>query len=188
MTMAQSASFAWVNPEIIDLRAISVRSRLPDQQGRPRVGRPRKLDGDSLVHWQVQKLTEFVEENIEGPLRVKELARQVNLSVSRFSCRFANTFGRPPYDYVMSRRIEAAKALLEDGSEPIGQIACACGLHDQAHLSRLFKRQTGLTPRQWRVQHLSGSRRDGNVGPSSRTPSTRRSGLNERETRNEQHI
>lgn len=119
---------------------------------RPTVGRPPNPWGEELVQWQIQKLVYFIEENIERPLRVKELARQINLSVSRFTKRFTVSFGRPPYDYVLSRRMQAAKSFLEDTDEPIVQIACACGLHDQAHLSRLFKRETGLTPRQWRLR------------------------------------
>lgn len=103
-----------------------------------------------LSEWQRKKIIRFVDSNIHERLRVVDLSEQVRLSVSRFSKGFNVTFGRPPYDYVLSRRIEAAKYLIASTSEPLSQIAHACGLSDQAHLSKVFKRLAGTTPLKWR--------------------------------------
>lgn len=103
-----------------------------------------------LSEWQRKKIVRYVDENIDTKLRVSDLSEQVRLSVSRFSKGFNVTFGRPPYDYVLSRRIEAAKYLIASSSEPLSQIAHACGLSDQAHLSKVFKRLVGTTPLKWR--------------------------------------
>ena len=103
-----------------------------------------------LSEWQRKKIIRFVDSNIHERLRVFDLSEQVRLSVSRFSKGFNVTFGRPPYDYVLSRRIEAAKYLIASTSEPLSQIAHACGLSDQAHLTKVFKRLAGTTPLKWR--------------------------------------
>jgi len=103
-----------------------------------------------LSEWQRKKIVRYVDENIDTRLRVSDLSEQVRLSVSRFSKGFNVTFGRPPYDYVLSRRIEAAKYLIASTPEPLSQIAHACGLSDQAHLSKVFKRLVGTTPLKWR--------------------------------------
>jgi len=103
-----------------------------------------------LSEWQRKKIIRYVDENIDTRLRVSDLSEQVRLSVSRFSKGFNVTFGRPPYDYVLSRRIEAAKYLIASTPEPLSQIAHACGLSDQAHLSKVFKRLVGTTPLKWR--------------------------------------
>lgn len=103
-----------------------------------------------LSEWQRKKIIRYIDENVDARIRVSDLSEQVRLSVSRFSKGFNVTFGRPPYDYVLSRRIEAAKYLIASTSEPLSQIAHACGLSDQAHLSKVFKRLVETTPLKWR--------------------------------------
>lgn len=103
-----------------------------------------------LSEWQRKKVIRYIDENVDTRLRVSDLSEQVRLSVSRFSKGFNVTFGRPPYDYVLSRRMEAAKYLIASTHEPLSQIAHACGLSDQAHLSKIFKRLVGTTPLKWR--------------------------------------
>lgn len=103
-----------------------------------------------LADWQRNKIVRYVDENIGKSLRVSELAPLVRLSISRFSRGFKATFGQPPYAYVLSRRVEAAKDLISNTDEPLSQIAHGCGLCDQAHLCKLFKRFVGTTPLKWR--------------------------------------
>ncbi|MBY3064518.1 helix-turn-helix transcriptional regulator [Rhizobium laguerreae] len=104
-----------------------------------------------LAGWQAQKITRYIDEHIDRRLKVRDLGRHLNLSASQFSKCFRATIGRPPYDYILSRRIETAKRLLASTQEPLCQIAQACGLTDQAHLSKVFKRRVGLTPNKWRA-------------------------------------
>ena len=103
-----------------------------------------------LSEWQRKKIVRYVDENIDTRLRVSDLSEQVRLSVSRFSKGFNVTFGRPPYDYVLSRRIEAAKYLIASTQEPLSQIAHACGLSYQAHIAKDYKRLVGTTQLKWR--------------------------------------
>ncbi len=63
-----------------------------------------------------------------------------------FARRFRRCTGISPTDWRQRRRVELAAAALAGGSDALASIACDVGFADQAHLSRVFKRQTGLTP------------------------------------------
>jgi transcriptional regulator GlxA family with amidase domain len=103
-----------------------------------------------LSNWQVKRVTEYVDERLEGPLRVDDLAAAAKLSPAHFRRAFSISFGMSPYAFVMQQRIERAQTLLLAAEHEMGDIAFACGLSDQAHFSRLFRRFVGTTPSQWR--------------------------------------
>ncbi len=84
------------------------------------------------------------------PIRSSELATLVRLSPAHFSRAFRNSFGCSPLEYVTRRRMERAQGLMLSTDTPLSQIALDCGLADQAHFSRLFRRVVGETPRAWR--------------------------------------
>ena len=58
---------------------------------------------------------------------------------------FTRTFGIAPHRYVLARRIDTARRRLLNG-EPVAQVATGVGFHDQAHLTRHFRRHVGTTP------------------------------------------
>ncbi|MDI7860331.1 AraC family transcriptional regulator [Rhizobiaceae bacterium n13] len=104
----------------------------------------------ALADWQKNKAIRYIDENVERCIKVEDVAALVKLSASRFSKAFKVSFGRSPYDYVLGRRIDAAKYLIAFTEEPLSQVAHACGLSDQAHLSKVFKRLVGVTPHKYR--------------------------------------
>ena len=73
------------------------------------------------------------------------VARRLRYSESHLVRSFTARYGLPPHQYLISRRVEAARQRLLCG-EPAAQVACAVGFHDQAHLTRHFRRQVGVTP------------------------------------------
>jgi AraC-like DNA-binding protein len=103
-----------------------------------------------LAPWQQKRVRDLVEERMHESLSVVEMAAAARLSRSFFSRAFSASFNCSPHAYVMDRRIARAKAMMQQGDEPLAQIAVACGLSDQAHLSRLFRRHAGMTPSAWR--------------------------------------
>jgi transcriptional regulator GlxA family with amidase domain len=103
-----------------------------------------------LSNWQVKRVTEYVDERLEGPVRVDDLAAAAKLSAGHFRRAFSISFGMSPYAFVMQRRIARAQILLLAAEHEMGDIAFACGLSDHAHFSRLFRRFVGTTPSQWR--------------------------------------
>ncbi len=118
------------------------------------VDEPAKQAGRQvLAPWQAARVKKFIEDNIDTPIRTEELIALTRLSASYFFRAFKGSFGIPPHAYVVKRRIERAQFLLRTTDEQLCQIALAVGLNDQAHLSRLFRQQTGHTPGAWRREN-----------------------------------
>jgi AraC family transcriptional regulator len=103
-----------------------------------------------LAPWQIRKVTAHIEATLDTPIRSSELAAIVRLSPCHFSRVFRNSFGCSPLEYVTRRRMEHAQGLMLSTDAPLCQIALDCGLADQAHFSRLFRRFVGEAPRSWR--------------------------------------
>lgn len=103
-----------------------------------------------LAPWQMKQVAEFVRVNLDDRIHVEDLARRARLSPSHFCRAFKVTTAETPHAYVMRRRLEKAQALMLETNESLCQIADACGLADQAHLTRLFRRHLNVTPFQWR--------------------------------------
>ncbi|MBW9116459.1 helix-turn-helix transcriptional regulator [Rhizobium cauense] len=106
--------------------------------------------GRGLARWQRLKVEAYVAGRLSNSIPIGDLARVANLSTSYFCTLFKTTFGRSPHAYVAEQRVEYAKHLMEATDAPLSQIALSCGLADQAHLSRLFRRVVGVTPSAWR--------------------------------------
>ena len=106
--------------------------------------------GDGLPAEQARRVLEYIERNLGKPMTVPELSALVNRDNSHFSRKFRQTFGAPPYDYVLRHRIQLASRLLIESCLPLSQIALICGFGDQPHFSGRFKKATGTTPTAWR--------------------------------------
>jgi transcriptional regulator GlxA family with amidase domain len=103
-----------------------------------------------LAPSQVRKIRNFIAANLDSVIRVEDLAALANLSRYHFSRAFRQSFDDTPHAYVMRRRIERAQGLMLTSVVPLGQIAVECGLADQAHFTKLFRRLVGETPSVWR--------------------------------------
>ena len=119
-----------------------------------------------LASWQKRKLDGYLRENLDRPLRIKHLAQQVSLSVRHFCRAFKESFGTTPHMRVIRLRLELAQELMSTTQDPLSDIALACGLADQAHLSKLFRRWMGETPNAWRRQNFTDAQIDPRVHPS----------------------
>jgi AraC family transcriptional regulator len=103
-----------------------------------------------LARWQAHKISALVEANLEGGLRITELAASARLSQSHFSRAFKAHFGRSPQRYILERRVARAQQLMLMSDCRLCDVALACGFADQAHLSRMFRRLVGAAPNAWR--------------------------------------
>lgn len=130
----------------LDLAVHLVR-RHSSLSGTPRLGGEPARGG--LGAWRMRRVRDFMEANLERDIGVGDLAGLVGLSPKHFARAFRETAGVPPHRYLVARRIERAKALLE-GSLPIAEVALVCGFADQSHFTTMFRRATGATPAAWR--------------------------------------
>ena len=77
------------------------------------------------------------------------MARVACLSKSHFSRLFSNRFGSRVQLYIMHRRVAMAQTLMRTDAS-LCEIALSCGMSDQAHFSKLFRRVVGQSPSVWR--------------------------------------
>ena len=103
-----------------------------------------------LPAWQVRRVHEYIESNLAHRLTTVGLAQVVNLSASHFSRAFVRSFGLTVHTYVMRRRVALAQRLMLSTSDELSRIALSCGMSDQSHLTRWFRRVVGETPAAWR--------------------------------------
>lgn len=103
-----------------------------------------------LAPWQVKQVLAYIEANLDKSIRNKDLATIARVSQFHFNVAFRNSVGDSPHRYIIRRRIERAQGLMLSTQAPLSEIAVECGLADQAHLTRLFRRAVGEPPAAWR--------------------------------------
>ena len=108
-----------------------------------------------LAPWQAKRVVAYIESNICLSLRVADLAGIAQLSISHFSRAFRKSFGQPPLAYVKVQRMRHAQVIMLNTREPLSQVALACGMCDQAHFTRVFRKVVGISPSVWRRQFQS---------------------------------
>lgn len=99
----------------------------------------------------LRRVTDYVEENLAEGLTLEGIAAVARMSPFHFSRLFKASTGRSPHQYVIQRRLEAAKRLLSGTALPLHEVARLAGFTDQSHLARHFRRQLGTTPRSFRL-------------------------------------
>jgi AraC family transcriptional regulator len=103
-----------------------------------------------LAPWQVRRALLHIDANLESPIRNKDLAAVVRLSEYHFNVAFRNSVGQPPHDYVIRRRVERAQGLMLSTTKSLAEISAECGLADQSHFTRVFRKVVGESPAAWR--------------------------------------
>jgi AraC family transcriptional regulator len=93
---------------------------------------------------------ELVHARFRDPLRVGEVARAVEVHPAHLARSFRRHFRMPLGAYVRKLRLDWAAARLAGSEESLASVALAAGFADQSHLTRAFKRHTGLTPDAYR--------------------------------------
>ena len=97
----------------------------------------------------LRRIDDWIETNLDRTIRLDELAMLANLSEFHFHRMFRLSRGVAPHAWVMERRVDRARILLQS-DRPIAEIAVACGFSSQSHLTRVFRHQTGRTPANYR--------------------------------------
>ncbi len=92
---------------------------------------------------------EYIEQNFDSPININRLAGLMNVTERTLNRRFQKAVSMRPSEYIQAIRIERAKSLLESSSIQLKSLANKVGYADSASFSRLFKRETGLTPKEY---------------------------------------
>jgi AraC family transcriptional regulator len=114
-----------------------------------RYGVPESVaDGATLSKRQLRQVIEHIEANLAGEIRLSSLSSLAGLSESHFRVLFRRSTGRPVHRYVIDRRLERARELLQSGALPVAQVALEAGFCHQSHLARTMRREWQTTPSQ----------------------------------------
>ncbi|MFD5110473.1 helix-turn-helix transcriptional regulator [Streptomyces cinereoruber] len=108
------------------------------------------VEGGVLSLSARQAIEQFVDENITGRPTVADLAAVAGLSPDYFTRTFRRTFGMPPREWLVRRRIQHAAELLDESNRSIAQVAQTYGYRDSFLFSRQFKSVMGVPPQTYR--------------------------------------
>jgi len=115
--------------------------------------RPQRVtSSDGLSRQRIRRVLEYIEAHIGDDLSLEAMAAEVELSPFYLSRVFKAELGQSPHQYVLSRRVELAKALLRNSDQTIAEVAFAAGFSSQSHLSNWFTRTVGVSPAVYRRQ------------------------------------
>lgn len=103
----------------------------------------------SLAPWQLRRVKDFINANLDGDFSLSDLAAECGLSTGCFFRAFRKSMGTPPHRWLLERRIAKARHLLLEGALSIAEVAVACGFVDQSHLTRVFTKSVGQPPGAW---------------------------------------
>jgi AraC family transcriptional regulator len=109
-----------------------------------------RLKGGLAPHLRRQ-LVDYIENHLSAPLSLGLLAGQCALSEYHFARMFRESFGLPPHQYLLARRMAHARHLLRTGNQAFGDIAMACGFASASHFNNRFRQAMGATPGEYRL-------------------------------------
>lgn len=101
---------------------------------------------------RLRRVRDLMDREYARPLEVAELAREALMSPAHFSRQFRAAYGETPYAYLMTRRIERAKALLRAGRLSVTEVCLAVGCTSLGSFSARFTQLVGETPTAYRAR------------------------------------
>lgn len=102
----------------------------------------------------VVECIDYIYYHLHERVKLAELAKSVSLNPSYLSTLFKKEVGVSVSDYIMSRRIEAAENMLKYADYSYSQIGAYLAFNEQSYFIKVFKRYTGITPREYRNKYF----------------------------------
>ena len=99
----------------------------------------------------LRRVLRYIDDHLAEDIRLYALAEVAKLSPHRFAHNFKQATGLPPLQFVIHRRIDAAKPLLRDTDMTMATMTYALGFGGPSRFAQLFRRETGLTPTRYRA-------------------------------------
>lgn len=109
---------------------------------------------EAKPYFDLSEVIEYINNNFHKKITSQELAEILNLSVSQLDRKFKAFSGVSPQTYILKVRINAASTQLAQTDKSITEIYLDNGFYDQSYFGRQFKKFTGMTPRQYRLEFL----------------------------------
>ena len=126
------------------------------------------LSGSAPVSAALSATLAYIDDHLDEPLRIPDLAARASLSPFQFDQRIRTIFGFSAGQYLSRLRIDRACDRLRHSDALLSELALECGYADQAAFTRQFHKTVGLTPGAYRLATARGRKRP-LVGDSSLT-------------------
>ncbi|WP_163537527.1 AraC family transcriptional regulator [Gracilibacillus sp. YIM 98692] len=101
----------------------------------------------------IHSITQYLKEHSDHPLKLSHLGQTYGMSVSSLTAKFKEHTGKTLIEYKHSVQIQYACVELQKSQKKIATIAFDCGFNDISHFNRIFKKQVGMTPKEYRAIH-----------------------------------
>ncbi|QJD82015.1 helix-turn-helix transcriptional regulator [Cohnella herbarum] len=105
---------------------------------------------DDSAERSIMDCVNYINNHYHESLEREQLARKVSLSRSYFSVLFKKYVGCSPVEYITRVRLDKAMQLLRGSNKSVSVVALEVGFHDPLYFSRVFTREIGVTPRDYR--------------------------------------
>jgi AraC family transcriptional regulator len=112
----------------------------------PRSGSP------SLPGYKLRQITDWMKEHVAEDFGLEQLAARAGLSKFHFHRLFKNAVGEAPLRYQLNLRMHEAKRLLRETKQSVVTVAADVGYINPSHFAQIFRRETGLSPSDYRRQ------------------------------------
>jgi AraC family transcriptional regulator len=138
------------NALLVDGLVMALLGRLATLADRYSKPRPiRSLDKVLLI-----QVEDFLREDLAANPTTQDLADLTGMSIDHFGRCFKQSTGQTPHQYVLVKRLERVKQLLEDSQLSLVEVALTVGFASQAHMNKMFKQHFAMTPGTYR-KHLA---------------------------------
>lgn len=97
-------------------------------------------------------VAQYINKHLHRNLQIRELADEACMSEPHFYRTFKQTFGMTPVDYINQQRIALASKLLKTTNRCLADVSLECGFNNLTYFMKLFRREIGLSPAQYRKQ------------------------------------
>ncbi len=139
-----------VSPIFAEALAVAIAQRITLAASHQTLRKPGR--SKSLTMRQLHRVDRYIDENLDRPIGLGDLAGIAGLSRWYFLRRFHETVGTSPHDYITRVRLDHAMTLLRTTRSSVMDVAANVGM-THSHFSRLFARRIGVTPTAFRRDH-----------------------------------
>ncbi|MDR1021102.1 MAG: response regulator transcription factor [Synergistaceae bacterium] len=119
----------------------------------PKMKKQLRFYPDHLMSHEIRHALSFIGDHYKENIRLKFIADRVNLSSYYFSRLFKKEVGVNLSQYILHKRLEIAKQMLEETDQSIVDISASVGFQEHNYFGKIFKRFTGATPSEYRKKH-----------------------------------
>jgi AraC family transcriptional regulator len=116
--------------------------------------RPIEIYRGGLGAGRLRRIKELVDAKMVDDLSLDEMAQSVGLSTAHFARMFRKSTGKTPHQFVLSQRVERAKAMLRAPDARVLDVAVACGFKTQQHFAQVFRDVCSVSPTEYRQDFL----------------------------------